>query len=268
MKQTFIILLFLFGCMLHPACIVVSLAQPTEAYKEGRLIREGDTLEYRYLLPLDFSKNKKYPMVLFLHGAGERGEDNKKQLVHGSRLFLDSIKKYPAIVIFPQCSSDSYWSSVITFSNEKGDRKFIFPAEVKPTKAMQLVLHLVDSVMREDYVDKNRVYLAGLSMGGMGTFELLGRRPEVFAAAVPICGGGNPEMVRNYNPGTAFWVFHGGKDEVVPPLHSTVMVKALQEHDFPVRYTLYHEANHNSWDRAFSEPDLLSWLFSQKLNKN
>ena len=248
--------------------ILPSFAQPAEAYKEGRIIVESDTLEYRYLVPSDFSETEKYPVVLFLHGAGERGDDNKKQLIHGSRLFLDSLKKYPAITIFPQCPADSYWSSVITFSNERGKRTFIFPPEAKPTKAMQMVLHLVDSVTAQDYADPHRVYLMGLSMGGMGTFELMSRRPEIFAAAVPICGGGNPEMVKDYKPGTPFWVFHGARDNVVPPVHSTTMVKALQENNFPVRYTLYPEANHNSWDPAFNEPELLSWLFAQHINKN
>lgn len=242
--------------------------QANNLYKEGQLSHDGDTLKYRYLLPENFDEKQKYPVVLFLHGAGERGDDNEKQLVHGSKLFLDSINKYPSVVIFPQCASDSYWAVINVSTDKEGKRNFSFPSEGEPTKAMKLVLYLLDSVIQQDFIDKNRIYLTGLSMGGMGTFELVARRPEVFAAAIPICGGGNPELVKNYNPKTAFWVFHGGKDDVVPPINSTIMVKALQQHDFTVRYTLFHDANHNSWDPAFQDPEFLSWLFSQNLNKN
>ena len=265
MKATHFILQLLASIMLM-SCSQKAYTQGSSPFKEGKISNETDTLNYRYLLPENFDPAEKYPLVLFLHGAGERGSDNEKQLVHGSQLFLDNIKKYPAIVVFPQCPSDSYWSSVNSYTNETGKRTFIFPAESKPTAAMELVIDLVDSLIMKDHVDNSRVYIMGLSMGGMGTFELLSRRPDVFAAAAPICGGGNPEMVKKYNPNTEFWVFHGRKDDVVPPKHSTIMVLALQEQDFSVRYTLYHNANHNSWDPAFSEPELLSWMFSKTLN--
>jgi predicted peptidase len=103
----------------------------------------------------------------------------------------------------------------------------------------------------------------GLSMGGMGTFEILARNPEMFAAAVPICGGGNPEMADRYATSTAIWIFHGAKDNVVAPEFSTTMLQAIQNAGGQPAITIFPDANHNSWDPAFAEPELLPWLFSK-----
>jgi predicted peptidase len=117
--------------------------------------------------------------------------------------------------------------------------------------------------MRKYPVDDERVYVGGLSMGGMGTFELVRRMPKTFAAAFPICGGANPATAKKMDD-VDWWIFHGAKDDVVPPRHSEVMVKALKKEGANVKFTLYPNANHNSWDPAFTEPELLSWLFSKK----
>lgn len=224
------------------------------------------TLPIQTLYPNDFQSTKKYPLVLFLHGAGERGSDNEKQLVHGSKLFLDEKNReaFPAVVIFPQCPSEDYWSNVdIERNKETNKRTFTFGSGGEETTAMQSVLSLLDSMINLPFIDTDRVYVGGLSMGGMGTFEMLSRRPNVFAAAITICGGGNPESVKNYATKVPLWIFHGAQDDVVPPTYSQQMADAIQASGGRAKLTIYPEANHNSWDPTFAEPELFSWLFSQ-----
>ncbi|WP_223170255.1 carboxylesterase family protein [Maribacter aquimaris] len=243
-------------------------AQNTSLFKEEKLIGNGDTLLYRVLYPQNFDKNTSYPLVFFLHGAGERGSDNTKQLTHGSTLFTNEKNRsfFPAIVVMPQCPQDDYWAQVnVDRSNYPIQLDFQF--EKGPTKAMGMVISLLEEFKQKRYVNKHQVYLMGLSMGGMGTYELLARKSHTFAAAIPICGAGDPKQVKNYALKTPIWAFHGAKDNVVDPLHSFEMVTALlKEGAFP-RFTVYDFANHNSWDPAFSEPDLLPWLFSHQLKK-
>lgn len=242
----------------------LAVAQDLSLYQKHRYISGSDTLPYRLLLPVNYDASKKYPLIFFLHGAGERGNDNEKQLIHGAKLFLneENRNKYPAIVVFPQCFEQSFWSNV-NFKMENGKRVFEFKEEGEPTLAMKLAQDLLKKLMKQYPVQKNRVYVMGLSMGGMGTFEIVRRNPKTFAAAIPICGGGAPStapVLKNVD----WWVFHGAKDEVVPPFNSDIMVNALKSVKAKVNYTMYPEAGHNSWDPAFAEPGLLSWLFSQK----
>lgn len=240
-------------------------AQDKSLFKYEQFVAHEDTLLYRMLYPKDFDANKKYPLLLFLHGAGERGQNNERQLAHGSKLFLEekNREEYPAIIVFPQCPKEDYWSNVAIKRNEKGKRSFDFSPEGDPTDAMQKVIHLMDSLSSMSTVDQSRVYVMGLSMGGMGTFEIVKRKPELFAAAVPICGGGDPDDVGVYAEKVSFWVFHGGKDDIVLPEHSIKMVEAMKNAGAEVKFTLFPDANHNSWDPAFAEPDLLPWLFSK-----
>ena len=240
------------------------IAQDLGLYQKKWLIEGKDTLPYRLLLPKNFDAKKDYPLILFLHGSGERGRDNEVQLVHGGKLFLreDVRTNYPAIVIFPQCSESSYWSNVQQIRDSNGARKFHFQKEGEPTKAMALVQQLLKRLQAEYRLDEDRMYIGGLSMGGMGTFELVRRNPKLFAAAFPICGGANPATAKKMRK-TAWWVFHGAKDDVVPPELSEQMVAALKKRNASVKFTLYPDANHNSWDPAFAEKDLLPWLFSQ-----
>jgi predicted peptidase len=231
----------------------------------------GDTLRYRLLLPENFDSSRSYPFVLFLHGAGERGNDNAKQLVHGAKLFLDSAarKKYPAIVVFPQCDSLGYWSNVLIKTNDSTKkREFEFQEGGEPTAAMNLLLQWLPAFEKQFHLLPQQRYVMGLSMGGMGTFEIVRRKPGYFAAAVPICGGAHPKTASAMKQ-TNFWIFHGQMDDVVPYQFSERMMKA-----FSVLYvkaevslTLYEDANHNSWDKAFAEPDLLPWLFSKTPEK-
>jgi len=259
----FVFLLFSADCL---------QAQDKSAYEKHWFVNGGDTMPYRLLLPKDYDANKKYPLVLFLHGSGERGNDNETQLVHGWRLFLqDSIReKYPAIVVFPQCAANSYWSNVNVVTTPANaqtgtapKREFLFAKDGEPTKAMQLLIGLLGDLERRYKLDDGRYYVGGLSMGGMGTFELVRRKPKKFVAAFPICGGANPATAKKLRK-VDWWVFHGAKDDVVPPSASQVMVDAIKSAGSKVRFTLYPEANHNSWDPAFAEPELISWLFSHK----
>lgn len=221
---------------------------------------------YRLLLPVDFDIHKKYPLILFLHGAGERGNDNEKQLLHGGSLFLtDSIReKYPAIVVFPQCASNGFWADMGSHYDSAAKKRVIeFKVDGKPNREMNLLLGLFKSLEKNYSLDKKKIYVGGLSMGGMGTFEMVRRKPKTFAAAFAICGGANPATAKKMT-NTAWWIFHGLKDPVVDPQFSKDMAEALIKAGADVKLTLYPEDGHNSWDDAFKEPDLFEWLFSHR----
>ena len=242
-------------------------AQHQKEYVKEYLVEGTDTLKLRVLYPKDFKKTESYPVALFLHGAGERGNDNEKQLIHGSKMFVDSIEKHPAIVVFPQCQQNDFWANA-TVDRTTQPIALKFPKDSKPTKGLHLVMRYLDELVKNPYIKKDQIYVGGLSMGGMGTFELLSRKPELFAAAFAICGGGNAELAEKYAKNTAMWVFHGAEDNVVNPQLSVDMVSALLKYGGKPNFNLYSEANHNSWDAAFAEPELLSWLFSNIKNKN
>ena len=229
-------------------------------YKQHQF--EGTTLHYRILYPRNFDENKRYPLVLFLHGRGECGDDNEKQLVHGSKLFLDSLDKYPAVVLFPQCPETDFWATIDRNQKDNGSSQLDFPSDRPPGPSLAAVMDLVNQELAKPYIDENRFYVTGLSMGGMGTWELLWRMPEKIAAAAPICGGGPPEKA-SAMVDVPIWIFHGMKDVVVPPNQSIRMLKAIQDLGGLARITLYPDANHNSWDPAFAEPDFLPWMFSK-----
>jgi predicted peptidase len=255
-------ILFIITCLLLPAILLK--AQITSVFEKHWFIQNGDSLPYRLLLPENYDASKKYPLIFFMHGAGERGNDNELQLVHGAKLFLkeEVRKNYPAIVVFPQCPQNSFWSNVSFKADDNGKRSFVFKADAAPTIAMKLANALLHQLLQQYQVQKKQVYIGGLSMGGMGTFEMVYRNPKLFAAAVPICGGGDAAIAKKVRK-TKWWVFHGAKDDVVLPLYSEAMVAALKAAKASVKYTLYPDANHNSWDAAFAEPELLSWLFAQ-----
>jgi predicted peptidase len=228
--------------------------------------KEGQSLNYRMLYPSDFDESRKYPLVVFLHGMGERGADNNLQLVHGSKLFSDSIEQYPAIVIFPQCPETDFWAD-LSMVSQGGSCSA--PTNVDPPlhTALALVMDLMDELIAQKFVDDDRVYVSGLSMGGFGVWELLWRMPEKIAAAIPICGGGAKGKA-SAMINIPIWAIHGVKDEVVPPYFSEMMTFAVQAAGGSVRLSLYPDINHNSWDTAFAEPNLLNWLFSKRRKKS
>ncbi len=237
------------------------VAQVQELFSQEQFISGTDTLQYRMLLPKNFSESKHYPVVLFLHGSGERGSDNAKQLAHGGSLFVEKRDEFPAIVIFPQCPESDYWSNVIIDRNTL-PLSLQFPLDMAPTKLMRLLMQLMEQMTAKTYVNKDQIYVGGLSMGGMGTFELLYRKPEIFAAAFSICGAGNPKSTEIFAKTTPMWIFHGANDDVVDPQHSVDMVSGILKNGGKPNFSLYAKDNHNSWDSAFAEPKLLAWLFS------
>ena len=222
-------------------------------------------LNYRILYPKNFDKSKNYPLTLFLHGIAERGDDNELQLKYIDKVFLDQ-KKYidfPSIVIFPQAPLSDNWSSRILTENEI---RQVFPKDATPTKSLQIVIKLMDSLSQENYVDKKRIYLSGLSNGAMGSFELLKERPNMFASAVLICGGGDPNWVKKFAKTTPIWIAHGSNDDVVHPNFSLEMAEAIIKEGGSPKLTLFENIFHDSWYNVFNDPDYLKWMFSYSKN--
>ncbi len=241
-------------------------AQNDQYLKKEFTGADGSVLPYRILYPADLQQGVQYPVVLFLHGAGERGNDNEKQLVHGSGLLLDDSnrKAYPAIVVFPQCPENEWWVDLSVIGNIRMGNNTIPANDYPASSPMKLVKELMEEILSKELADNDRVYVMGLSMGAFGIFDLLHRRPDWFAAAVPICGGGDTSKVHNYAGKLPLWVFHGSDDSVVPAEASRMMVNALQEAGGDIIYTEYPGVDHNSWDPAFAEKDLLPWIFENK----
>jgi len=256
MRIVFLVFLFLLSCGSKNS------DQDTSAYKSFEFSDAAGVLPYRVLLPENYDATKSYPLVLVLHGAGERGNDNVTQLTHGANLFLNKElrDKFPAIVVFPQCPEESYWSNV------KRERvlmsfTFTFSPDGEPTQAMKTLQNLIPELKNTYTIDENRMYVGGLSMGGMGTLELVRRNPDMFAAAFAICGGAHPDTAPQLTK-TKWWFFHGDADMVVDYQHSVNMVNALRNEGVATKFTTYEGVNHNSWENAFADPGLLPWLFS------
>lgn len=226
-------------------------------------------LPYRVLFPEQFDPHKRYPLILFLHGAGERGSDNTLQLTHGATLFAeDKVRaNYPAIVIFPQAPKAQYWANV-KLDRSTQPLTAVFSANPKPTEALAATIALMEEWSARPYVDKTRLYAGGLSMGGMGTLELLYHKPAMFAAALVICGAGDAALAAKYRKGMPVWLFHGEQDQVVSPAYTQTMSEAIRRSGGQAKVTWYPEVGHNSWNNAFAEPDLLAWLFSHTLTSN
>ena len=222
-------------------------------------------LKYRILYPKNFDKTKNYPLTLFLHGISERGDDNELQLRYVDKVFLNSenYNRYHSVVIFPQAPLKDSWSSRVLTENEM---RYFFPENEDPTSSLQLVIKLMDSLLNENYIDKKRVYLTGLSNGAMGSFELLKNRPNMFASAVLICGGGNPGWAKQFAKTTPVWIAHGLKDKVVHPDFSLKIAEAIIREGGTPKLTFYKDVFHDSWLNVFSDPNYLEWLFSHAKN--
>jgi len=231
--------------------------------KREFLDNKGIKMPYRILLPIDYDCSKKYPLLVFLHGSGERGEDNEAQLKHGANLFLqeETRKNFQAIVVFPQCPNGESWSSMESDSTGKWD----FPFTKEPSRQMKLLQGLLNEVMVNNCVDERKVYLGGLSMGAFGILEWMAREPNRFAAAFPICGGGNTLLTAIYGSKIPTWFFHGDADAVVPVQYSRELVEKIKAEKGNVQYTEYPGVGHDSWNNAFKEPNLLSWLLKNTI---
>jgi predicted peptidase len=238
-------------------CLIASLAAIFLAGAAASLAAEGQkaepgkqepqklertikvTMDYLLYLPKNYDEKDSWPLLLFLHGAGERGEDLQRVKVHGPPKLIAAGKQFPFIVVSPQCPSRS-----------RGWQPFDLSA-------------LLDDICEKYKVDKERIYLTGLSMGGFGTWTLAASSPDRFAALVPICGGGDPNMARRLAH-VPLWVFHGAKDPTVPVKRSEEMVEAVKQAGGNVKFTVSPEAGHDSWTEAYNNPELYEWLLAQK----
>jgi len=229
-------------------CGLLSLALLSSASGEDAPRQVAKTLEFNvpvkldYLLylPPDYEKQDVWPLVIFLHGAGERGDDLELVKQHGPPKLIAEGKDFPAIVVSPQCKSSRWWH-----------------AQLLELSA------LIDDIEANYKVDKSRIYLTGLSMGGFGTWALGAYTPERFAALIPICGGGESLAARALTK-TPIWVFHGAKDAIVPLKRSEDMVEVLKRSKGNVEFTVYPEAQHDSWTETYANPDVWKWLFEQQ----
>jgi predicted peptidase len=244
--------------------LVLAAAGPVTAgpadVMEARVFKDaqGKALPYRLFKPAGADAKQRLPLVLFLHGAGERGDDNQAQLKHGVWSFVkpESQSMHPCFVVAPQCAGNDKWADV-----EWGAPSHT-QAE-KPAESMRLVLELVPALLKEFPVDPKRLYVTGLSMGGYGTWDLVMRQPAVWAAAVPVCGGADDSKAALIAK-VPVWVFHGGNDGVVKTARSRGIVEALKQASGAPKYTEYPGVGHDSWNKAYVEPELLTWLFAQK----
>lgn len=245
-------------------------ALTTHAYgaETGFLTKEvqvdGTTYLYQVFVPKQWTADEKWPVIFFLHGAGERGSDGVQQTKEGLPEILRSQLDFPAIVVMPQCARGTWWG-------ESAMEKQAFAA--------------LEQSMQSFNGDPNRLYLTGLSMGGYGTWAFGYKYPDKFAALVPVCGGVTTRRTRlvapEWHPSSKapenpyretatgigkvpVWAFHGDMDRSVPVAESRNLTEALKASGGNVRYTEYPGVPHNSWDRAYAESELIPWLLSQK----
>ncbi len=213
----------------------------------------GAAMPYRLFIPADYDKRKKYPLVLWLHGGAGRGNDNLNQISGGNRIgshvwtLPENQSKHPCFVVAPQCPVNEMWATV---------------ASAGPTNQIKLVLELLQDLQKQFSVDARRLYVAGQSLGGFGAWSVITEHPDMFAAAVPICGGGDESTAQKLTE-TPIWAFHGEKDEAVSVERSRKMIAAVRQAGGMPKYTEYKGADHVIWDRVFNEPELLSWVFAQ-----
>lgn len=223
-------------------------------YSDG----SGDTLLYRIVFP-DYDTSATYPLVIFLHGSGERGDDNKAQLKWGVQNFAtdENLVLHPAIIVAPQCPEEERWSHFTGFRSDEGLR-----LQPQPSDPMKMVIELIHHLIKTAPVDTTRIYITGLSMGGMGTFDAIQRYPDLFAAAIPVAGGGDPAQASRIVD-LPLWVFHGAKDTSVDPNYSREMIHALWKLGSHPGYTEYPDTGHFSWLATYSDPKVMAWLFRQ-----
>jgi predicted peptidase len=198
-------------------------------------------MNYQLYLPKDYGKaDKQWPLILFLHGAGERGDNIEKVKAHGPAKLAAEGKDFNFIIVSPQCPQENWW----------------------PSLTDDLML-LVKDISQKYQVDTKRLYVTGLSMGGYGTWSMIVKYPETFAAAAPICGGGDAVLAKFRLGKMPIWAFHGAKDNVVPPNKSEEMVNAAKAAgNTNIQFTVYPEAGHDSWTETYNNPELYTWFLS------
>ena len=198
------------------------------------------SIKYLLYLPKDYGKDPavKWPLMMFLHGSGERGADLEKVKAHGPPKLIAQGKDLPFIVLSPQCPEGNWWTT-------------------------DTLNALIDSTIKNYSVDQDRVYLTGLSMGGFGAYALAAEHPERFAAIAPICGGGYFRNARRLTH-VPVWAFHGGKDTTVPIAENQGMVDAIKAAGGDAKITIYPDAGHDSWSQTYDNPELYTWLLAHK----
>jgi len=251
-------LLFFYSAFLTGICTQFSQAQPSRFSMEKYIDDKGDTQYYRQVFP-DADQMRRYPLVVFLHGSGERGHDNQAQLKWGVENFAtdQNMVLHPAIIIAPQCPDTMSWANV---SREKNSTEIHL--QPTPSKPMRLLIELIHTMMKKLPIDSTRIYITGLSMGGFGTFDAIERNPGLFAAAVPVCGAGDTSKA----PSIAhlpIWIFQGSEDPAVKPIYASDMFLALSKAGAHPGFTQYPETGHFSWLAAYSDARMMEWLFRQ-----
>jgi predicted peptidase len=210
--------------------------------------KDGTKVDYLIYLPPEYQQGgeKKFPLMLFLHGRGESQGGIQSVAKWGPPQMVARGEDLPFIIVSPQCPPGDFWTS---------DRQ------------LKVVNELLDGIMSTHAVDLQRVYLTGLSMGGFGSWSLAAQSPEKFAAAVPICGAGDPKRADRLKD-LPIWVFHGEQDNVIPIKRSTEMVEAIRAAGGSlVRYTTLEHVGHNSWSAAYSTPEIYNWMLQQTKGK-
>lgn len=200
-------------------------------------------MDYLLYLPEEYGKSEqKWPLIIFLHGAGERGNDLEKLKVHGPPKLVEKGENFEFVIVSPQCPEDSWW-----------------PVKVED------IMTLLDEIESKYDIDTDRVYLTGFSMGGFGSWAIAGRYPERFAAAAPICGG-IERLVAPAFKDLPIWAFHGAKDEVVPLSKSAGIVEAIKDIGGDAELTVYPEAEHDSWTVTYENPELYEWFLEHRIS--
>ncbi|TWT38396.1 carboxylesterase family protein [Blastopirellula retiformator] len=219
------------------------VAQQLEVKLEGQ---DPEKLGYWIYLPTDYAADgQPKPLMLFLHGAGERGDDLAKVKKHGPPKLVAK-QDLPFIIVSPQCSPNVWWNEA---------------------EKQEALTQLLTEIEANYNVDPTRIYCTGLSMGGFGAWSLVAKHPHKFAAALPICGGGDPELAKALTS-TPLWVFHGEKDHVVPLKRSEEMVEAVNAAGGDVKLTIYPGVDHDSWTQTYENPEVFTWLLSHQLKKD
>jgi len=258
MINLFTIRSLVLNCFISIAGIGSTYAQ-TEKFSFNKFINKGDTLNYRMLFPLNDTLQK-YPLVIFLHGSGERGNDNEAQLKWGVMNFASDqiMKQYPSFIVAPQCSENLDWYN---FDGDFNSRKMRLKAT--PSKPMKLIIELLQELVKNNAIDTNRIYITGLSMGGAGTYDAMQRYPRLFAAAVPVCGFGDVSKAA-LMAHIPTWIFHGALDPAVDPRYSYDMLGALIQAGAHPGFTQYPEVDHFSWIPAYADTMMMEWLYTQR----
>ncbi|MFM7108024.1 MAG: dienelactone hydrolase family protein [Planctomycetaceae bacterium] len=229
--------------------------------REATVSQDGEpqVFRWRLLRPARVEPGVRYPVVLFLHGAGERGSDNRAQLKYLPAWLAEPAlrERHPCLLVAPQCRVDHTWVEVAW------DDPRSTPQAAAPTTDLAAAIAALDAVIAAEPADPDRVLLTGLSMGGYGTWDLAARMPERFAAIAPICGGGDEATAPRFAK-LPTWAFHGADDRVVPPGRSRSMIEALRAAGGTPRYSELEGVGHDSWTPAYRDPAVLDWLFAQR----